>query len=497
VKAATQFEKDAHEVGRGGGITLVSTVIDRFLRFFVTWLLARSLDLGDFSVFTLAATVVVVATNFTHLGFPVGLVYFGTRYLVERDHAGWKGALIGGGVAVLLVSLVALVGMAVVSHVWFPPTLATSLSIAGVTILPFSLLYHLVGALRTVRDMAGASLALNVALPAALLVGVSLALVAGTGVQGVLVAYGVAHVVALGVAARITFKHFGEVLLDRAIKLRFEARALLAYCLPTCFTAVVYRLTTWTDLLMLGWLAGVESLGLYKVALSLAVLGTLPVGSFLVAFSPVAADAVRAGDREHLDRILKAVTSGLLILTIPVFLTLLAMPELVSLVFSRTFRASDSILGILVVGQLLHVACSPAGRLLVMSGRSRLALINASAALALNVTLNYALIPPYGLTGAAASSAVTLAFLATLRIIQVRLLLGCFPLAARTGLLLGCVVPVALGLRFVAQRISLPLGAALLALAVAGYFGLLWILRDSQGGREVVAMLPRRIRARL
>ena len=71
---------EVKKIASGGGIVLVASLVDRAVRFAVTWLLSTSLGAGDFGVYTHAVTVVTVITVLSPLGLNSGAVYFGAQY---------------------------------------------------------------------------------------------------------------------------------------------------------------------------------------------------------------------------------------------------------------------------------------------------------------------------------------------------------------------------------------------------------------------------------
>ena len=90
----------------------------------------------------------------------------------------------GGSALVSGAALLAAIGLALAGRYSSTPSLAAVLPVAAWAVVPGSLLYLLVGAIRAKRDMAGASLALNLVVPLALLGGVAGALLSGSGVAG-------------------------------------------------------------------------------------------------------------------------------------------------------------------------------------------------------------------------------------------------------------------------------------------------------------------------
>lgn len=116
-----------------------------------------------------------------------------------------------------------------------------------------------------------------------------------------------------------------------------------------------------------------------------------------------------AGDMEALQRL--ATTSARWILLAGLFaatvLTLFGN-LFIAFIFGRIYETAYPALIILTVGQLFNAAFGSVGVLLNMSGHERDTLIGVAIACSMNIALNFVLIPPLGILGAAIATASTL-----------------------------------------------------------------------------------------
>ncbi|MCR4282998.1 MAG: polysaccharide biosynthesis C-terminal domain-containing protein, partial [Bauldia sp.] len=80
------------------------------------------------------------------------------------------------------------------------------------------------------------------------------------------------------------------------------------------------------------------------------------------------------------------------------------------LLFGPSFAEGYPLLSILSIGLLFRASIGPAETLLIMAGQQRITAWVYTAAFAVNVALNFTLIPRFGLAGAA--SATTMALVA-------------------------------------------------------------------------------------
>ena len=100
--------------------------------------------------------------------------------------------------------------------------------------------------------------------------------------------------------------------------------------------------------------------------------------------------------------------------------------------FGDGFGDGAAVIAITGVGFLFASAAGPVDMLLLMAGRSRLSLINTGVALIVNVGANLALIPWWGIRGAATAWLLSLVVANGLPLVQVWRDLGIHPWGGRT-----------------------------------------------------------------
>ncbi|MBN1928353.1 MAG: polysaccharide biosynthesis C-terminal domain-containing protein [Chlorobiaceae bacterium] len=246
-------------------------------------------------------------------------------------------------------------------------------------------------------------------------------------------------------------------------------RELNRFALPLLAVSLFSILSHWIDVVMLGLLTDVGTVGLYQPAARTAGL----LRSTLLAFAGIAAPMI-AGyhGRREFDGI--RATYGMVnrwivtIVMVP-FLLLALFPGEALSVFGKSFGAGSTALVLLAVSSLLLAWFGLGNTVLAMCGGERLSMMNQAVALVLQALLHWLLIPRFGLNGAALSTLVVMVLLTLARMIQLRSLLAIpffsvklwKPLAA--GVAAGAVM---LGVRHAALPMS-----PLVLLAVAGVTG--------------------------
>ena len=440
---------DARALAGGSAWVFLGSMLEGALRLIATWYLSGALGAERFGVYSYAVTVATLASLAAPFGADSGILYFGARWAQAQDRARRKGYLLTGLGLVMVTGPTLSLSLAALGwsgRLWQDkPGVPEAVVLIAPAVGVMALLIYLTWAIRSARDMRWSTLVFQVVVPATLLVGSCAALRLGLGLRGVIVAFTLANALALLLAAWGAWRHFGGLLRDRAVRAVYEPRVLLAYALPQGIPGVIYRLNLWMDIMMLLWLGTAEQVGVYRVAVGLVAMVIFPVGAVNTMFSPQVTQLYHAGELARLDALLKVATRWLIILVTPFYLVVVLEHRLILSAFAPEYMASASAVLILMAGQAVHAVCAPANRLLPMSGRSMLDMGLSLAAVALNLTLNYLLIPHFGGVGAAISGASTFTVWGVSRVIAAWLLVGCHPFTLRLGLLLGGAVGLGAG----------------------------------------------------
>lgn len=235
-----------------------------------------------------------------------------------------------------------------------------------------------------------------------------------------------------GVGAWLLWKHTPPAV--RRTGPEFEGRAWLASLLPLALIAGMLTINSQADILMLGIFETSDQIGIYRVAVGAAALGTFGLGAVNSVVAPRFARLHEQGDFERLQRVVTRSARLILFLSLSVvaFFVLFGRP-LLGLAFGAEFVASYVPLVILLGGQLVSSTAGSVGQLLNMAGHERDSAKAIVLAAIVNVGLNLLLIPPLGIVGAAIASAVSLSIQNVWLWLAVRRRLGINSLAFGSG----------------------------------------------------------------
>ena len=405
-----------------------------------TVLLSTALGVEAFGSYTFAITVATMISVFSPLGLDIGAVFFGAQYH-NNDRARQRSMIING------YTVTAISGIVFSAGLWFCADFFTAPSqirqIAPVLLFLNPLLFS-VGVLRSMKNMKGNAIVYQIT-PSLLLLGMGVSTyIFSLSLSTVLILYIVAMALSAGLGIFWVGKS-ADVLFDRSLPSAYSLSEQLRYSIPQSLAAMAFRLTIWTDIIMLGFLSTERDLGLYRIAAALAMMGALPVSALSTIFNPIIAKKVSIQAWEELNATLKTVTRWLMSLSLPVLCAMFLLPDFLLQFFGAEYAESQASLLILIGGQFVWVSCAMAMRLIPMSGRSTLNLINGICAAALNILLNWYFIPRYGTMGAAISTSITLGLWSVWRLIEIWHLMRCFPFTKISFLLFGMACGIAMG----------------------------------------------------
>jgi O-antigen/teichoic acid export membrane protein len=164
----------------------------------------------------------------------------------------------------------------------------------------------------------------------------------------------------------------------------------------------------YSDILIIGFYYGDAQIGLYKVAVQLSLLVSFVLTILNQMLQPYFSSMYASSETKRLQDLV--LFSSIIIFTaaaIPAISFLLFSEELLALIYGEEYLSGAIALQILVIGQLANSAFGSVGALLNMTGHERDSMKGMLLAIVVNVSLNFILIPKFGIEGAAVSSALS------------------------------------------------------------------------------------------
>lgn len=423
-----QKEENVLTVARGGGVAFVGTVSTRVINYAYSTALIWGVGAEEFGLFTLALAITGFVGLIADLGLNQGIVRFGAIRAQSQGRAGVHKATMAALHIVLPMGLVLLLALlwtadVIATGVFDKPQLSPLIKALGLSV-PFMSLQALLLAATRAFKMMKYTVVVQVTQPLAALALAILLMALGTGVQALALSFAVSHVLAAGLAL---YYYLGVILTEETNPEELSLGQMVRFSLPLSLTNWIQFANERTEVVFLGLLPGAVDIGIYSIAWRVAALETIFVHSLNQILAPFASDLSHRQALKQLEDLYKTSAKWTFAGALVFFLVFALFADTIMNVFDPAFVAGSGVLVALGLAQLINAATGPCGTVLIMSGRSDLSLLNTIVLFVTGVTLDWLLIPNYGLTGAALAGSLALIVVNLLRVVEVWLTLRIHP----------------------------------------------------------------------
>ncbi|MEW6218608.1 MAG: flippase [Thermodesulfobacteriota bacterium] len=397
---------------RGSVITFACHGLGIVLGYLFALLISRRLGAEAMGLFTIAYTVLNIATVLGRLGLDIALLRFVAEFSA-REQGEQVRRFLAGAVAVALpcslgVGLLLFLAAGPLARDLFrKPELEASLREVACLVPVLALFFLQTESLRGLRRIGAygflqnASLYLFSCLAAFLL----LEGLDWEGAQVPIQALGAAIVLATVIGGLLLHRQLGLAGLYRGGMAAI--RPMLAVSLPLMTSKIMFFVMGWVDILLLGVFRTGAEVGIYNIAVRLSSVVGIVLLVINVVVAPRYAQLHTLGDRDGFVGLVWRTSRVVFISSLPLLLLLLLLPGPVLGVFGEEFRQGSQILALLALGEFINANCGSVGIILQMTGRERLFRNIACAATVLNLGLNSVFIPRFGIYGAAVTNVAT------------------------------------------------------------------------------------------
>jgi len=217
-------------------------------------------------------------------------------------------------------------------------------------------------------------------------------------------AFTFAVVVVMIVSLIFIFKKFRGIQSKRI----FTNKEIIKTSFPMMLSSSVLLLMAWSDTIMIGIFKTEADVGVYNVALKLAMITGIVLGAVNSIVAPKLSETFNNDRMNEFRKLIKQSTRIIFFSTLPILIILFLFPEFLLSFFGTEFAMAKTTLLILLVGQVVNVMSGSVGYILQMTGKEKAFQNILLLALVINIILNILLIPKFGIEGAAVASSFSL-----------------------------------------------------------------------------------------
>ena len=397
------------KIAKGTGIVFVGTIIGMLLGFVSRVIIVRYITQSEYGIYSLALVLMSIFVTVSTLGLQEGSTRYIAYFRGKGEEGKVKGVIstsikIASVASIIFSSILFLLADLISTNIFHSSELSTPLKIFSFAI-PFTVLIGIFTSLFRGFDEVKPNVYFQKIIRNVLFILFLIAIaLLGLSFSGVLYAYLASIVITCVVFAIYTIKKLpSSVKKDTAIN--SIGKELLLFSIPLLAVAMLGMVMNWTDILMLGYFKTPDVVGLYNGAMPLARLIPLFLGSAAFIYTPITSGLYSKKLMEEMGRTYQVLTKWIFFVTIPLFSILFLFPEAVlNFLFGTDYIQAASALRILSLGFMFHTFLGLNGLTLMVMGETRFIMLVSFFGAISNVILNAALIPNFGIIGAAFAS---------------------------------------------------------------------------------------------
>jgi O-antigen/teichoic acid export membrane protein len=249
---------------------------------------------------------------------------------------------------------------------------------------------------------------------------------------------------------------------------------------PRGLQATFQVVVLWLDILLVGAMVSRYAAGVYAAVSKLAIVGTFALEGNRLAIGPQLSAFLARRQHDRAADLYQSATRWLMLASWPLYLVFAVFPAVVLGIFGARYTAGAAALVVLSLAMLVNLGTGNVTVVLLMGGKSSWSALNAAAALVVNVGLNIVLLPHIGILGAAIAWGASIVVDNVTAMIEIRWVLGLAPFGS--GYLLVAATTVGcFGVTGIAARAllgeTLPALSAALAVGLAAFAAVLYLAR--------------------
>jgi len=396
---------------------LFGRLISLGVNFLVNVLTVRYLAKSDYGAFAFALSVGMTAANVLLMGMPRSVSRFASIYQERGDYRAMYGSLVlSTGLIATLGALATGLGIllrAPLLERFVSDPLSLSLLMILIALAPLQALDSLFQSMLAIFAGPGAVFFRRFVLaPLLRLASVAIVIALGGSVHFLAWAYLVVAVVGVALYGPMLSRALEKLDLRRHFSwrtIRLPYRDILGFGLPLVVAESLAANRSTILIVMLESMRGTLQVADYRAFLPIAGLNTIVLTSMKILMLPVASRLFARDDHAGIDELYWQTTIWISVVTFPLFVACIAMPDaMVLVVCGPQYVGASAVLVALAVGEYFNAAMGLNTYALQVYGRARFLVWTTVLATAAGILAGLWLIPDMGALGAALATTLAI-----------------------------------------------------------------------------------------
>jgi len=410
------LNESLRKIAKGAGIVLIGTLIGRAFGYGSRIVIARFLGANDYGLISLGFAALTMAAALAAIGLPAGVTRYVSSYKGKEDRGRIKGTIIGAikmnlPISIIFALLLFFGADWISVHIFHDAKLTPVLRIFAIAVPFMVLARNLLSATIGFQEMRYQVYTNELFQNVLKLAGIVTLVALGFGVSGAAWGWALAVILTPFLAFYFLEKKVFPVF-NTKIKAIPVEKEIFSFSWPLIFVGIAGIVMGFMDTLMLGYFCRAYEVGIYNAALPTAQLINAIPRVFVGIFFPVISELYARNKIEDLKNTYSVVTKWMFSLSFPAFLLIaLFSDQIIKILFGPEYVTGATALLILTAGFLIGTAVGPTDTILQAYGKTRIIMVTVYIGAGMNFSLNFLLIPLYGINGAAIATGASLAFL--------------------------------------------------------------------------------------
>jgi len=416
------MKKELLDITKKSSIVFIGKVISIILGIVFNFIAARYMGPQVYGRFMYVYTFIGFFPLVIKLGLDQGLISFIPR-LTEENRFEERNSLISFSFGLILISSGLLAGIVVLNSEFIAEFILNNKELANLVkfLAPLIVFIALIkiyrGIFRSVNKVKYFIQGYRIILPCAKVGVLFGAAFLGYEIYGLVTSFYIGFII----SSIYLLKTAISLGLTGKIKIKYWTRykELLIFSFPLLLSGLLSFFLKKTDTFMIGYMLTEDKVGIYNIALRIGTMSGFVLTAFNTIFAPIISSLYHKGNMQKLSEMYKVITKWVVSINLVVFSLILLFNNQLMRVFGKEFKLGATALILISLGQIIRVAVGSAGYINTMTGYPQYEFYTSFLTVGINISLNYLLVPVYGIEGAAFASFTSLGLTNIIRLLLV------------------------------------------------------------------------------